>query len=121
MWQAIGGMILTVAALIGLIVYYGHLRWEAGYEAHKEQLAENRAERRAEQRARAARAGFTVHQPAPFPGDEAWEFKANTGELARLSALAESGDMAGIRGEVAAFFRTWDLREWTRKKRETAA
>ena len=114
MWEAIGGLILVAAALIGLIVYYGHVRWEAGYEAHRADMAENRAARRAEQRARSAMRG---HEIAPFPGDDWAERLADTGEL---RVLAETGDMDTVRGEVAAFFRLLSLHERTRKKESAA-
>ena len=61
--------------------------------------------------------GHHLHQLAPFPDRDWAETLASTGDL---RALAETGDIDTIRGHVAAFFRTFALQEWTRKK-ETAA
>jgi hypothetical protein len=110
-WEALGSLVLVLAALgfTGWLIY--RVSWMAGYEAHRDEQAENRAARRAEQRARAAARGHTL---APFPADETWERLTTTGDLAALADMAETGDLAGIRGLNTAFFRRLDLRRWMR-------
>lgn len=109
------GVLALVLAASGFTLW---MTWreayKAGYEAHRADMAENRAARRAEQRARSAMRG---HEIAAFPGDDWAERLASTGELRELSA---AGDMDSVRGHVAAFFRTYALHEWTRKKESAA-
>lgn len=114
MWKVLGALALGVFMLGFACWAFYRAGDSAGYERHQAEMAENRAARRAEARARAAARG---HQLAPFPADDWAERLAGTDEL---RVLAETGDMASVRGEVAAFWRLLSLHEWTRKK-ETAA
>ena len=126
MWEAIGGMALVFIAFMGLVLIYGHYRWEAGYQAHQDDMKQNRADRRAEARQPHGK----HHRLTPFPSDtEAFERPlADTGELAvltaELSAAAESGDFKTIAGSNAAFLRRLDLTRLyglARQRRERAA
>jgi hypothetical protein len=110
-WEALGSLALVLAALAFTGWMIARLSYAAGYEAHRQDMAVLRAERRAEARALAARRG---HSLAPFPADETWERLTSTGDLAALTEMAETGDLAGIRGFNAAFIRVLDLRRWVR-------
>ena len=113
MLEAIGGLVLVLAAFTGLVLFYGRYRWEAGYEAHQLELKENRAARRREARTMPARGR---HHLTVFPDREPSELLATTGELRELRELAEAGDLAELGRRNAAFWRVTSLREWTSRK-----
>ena len=101
MLYAAGGMILVTLALI--FAGWALLREgrRQGRELARIEQAERRAVRRAEVREATGR-----HRLTEFPG-EAFEKLATTGEL---RAMAEAGDLAGLRRETTALRRIWDLR-----------
>lgn len=106
---AIGGLVLVLGAFaFSLWIAYRKGRTD-GYQAKISEMSENRARLRTERQA----AKLGPHQLAPFPDRDWAETLADTGEL---RALAETGDMASVRGHVAAFWRTLSLHEWTRKE-----
>ena len=111
--EAFGAIALTlVAAVFGLCCVV----WQAGKRyGVEEYLCEKQSLR--SQRRKEARTAPGRHRLSAFPGDdELFERKpADTGELRALSAMAEDGELDRIKAENAAFFRTWDLRQWTRK------
>lgn len=112
-FEAVGGLVLVAAASGGLIVYYGHLRWEAGYERHKQDMAERRSLRRMETRT----ATYSPrHQAAPWPGPDP-DTIATTGELRQL---AYDGNLPEITRLNAAWMRVFDLIGHARKTERAA-